>query len=457
MNKFLSSAALSLGLTLVPAYVATVQAETLSDAFISAYRNSNLLDKQRATLRAADEGVAQAFSTLRPSVDFAVSSGYSRRQLRNHGPFTEALTTNFELSASLVLLDFGRRALAIEMQKETVLSTREALRNVEQQVLYDAVSAYVDVQVATQLVGLRQSNVRLVTQELRAAEDRFEVGEITRTDVSIAEARLAAARAALSSAEGNLLIAREAYKAATGAYPNNLSAVPRSPSIPKTMEEARQIALRGHPLILQAQHGVKVADLNVDLQKAGYKPTVSMSASSGINDYGIESQSVGIALRQNLYSGGKQSSLMRQAIANRDGSRASLKQAGVELSEAVGNAWALLTIANAQVIAGDRQIASAQTAFEGVREEANLGARTTLDVLDAEQELLDARVARIQADAQRYLGVYQLLQAMGLLTVEHLKLGIPTYDPAVYYNSVKNAPAHSPQGAKLDRILKKLQ
>ena len=200
-----------------------------------------------------------------------------------------------------------------------------------------------------------------------------------------------------------------------------------------------------------------INDLAVDLQKAGFKPTVSARAGLGINDSGAENQSFGLTLRQQVYSGGNQASLLRKSIASRDGARADLAQAGVLISEAVGNAWAGLTIANAQVQAGDRQIRAAQTAFDGVSEEARAGTRTTLDVLNAEQELLDARVTRIQAEAQRYLGVYRVLQAMGLLSVEHLKLGIPTYDPAGYYNAVKNAPVHSAQGKKLDRILEKLK
>jgi outer membrane protein len=355
-----------------------------------------------------------------------------------------------------MLLDFGRRALQIEVAKETVLATREALRRIEQEVLYDAVSAYVDMQVKDQIVNLRQSNVRLVTQELRAAQDRFDVGEVTRTDVAIAEARLAAARAGLSAAEGDQLIAREAYKAATGHYPKSLAALPRSPKLPKSMEAARAVALKTNPAILQAQRGVTLAELTIELAKSNFKPTLSGNAALGSTDSGVERQSLGLRLNQQIYSGGAKASALRQAIAGRDGARADLSQAGVIISEAVGNAWAALLVSNAQVEAGNRQIRAAQTAFDGVREEASLGARTTLDVLNAEQELLDAKVTRIQAEAQRYLGVYGVLQAMGLLTVEHLGLGIPTYDPAQYYNAVKNAPVHSAQGKKLDRILEKL-
>lgn len=453
MRGFFAAAAVAIGVMAAP----VAQAETLTDAFIAAYRTSNLLDKQEATLRAADEDVAQAMSTLRPVVDFAVQSGYSRFQTTANGQFFDGVRTTFDITASMVLLDFGRRALRIEIAKEAVLATRELLRNVEQNVLFAAVDAYVDVQVKSQILSLRDSNVRLVTQELRAAQDRFDVGEITRTDVSIAEARLAAARAGFAAAEGDLMIAREAFKAATGAYPRNLSRLPKSPSLPKSMEAARSVALKTHPLILSAQRRVTLAELSIELAKAGFKPTISARATAGINDAGVEEQSFGLSLDQRIYSGGNQASVLRSAIADRDGARADLGQAGVEIAQAVGNAWAGLEIANAQVQAGDRQIRAAQTAFDGVREEATLGARTTLDVLNAEQELLDARVTRIEAEAQRYVGVYRLLQTMGLLTVEHLKLGIPTYDPAAYYNAVKNAPVHSAQGKKLDRILEKLK
>lgn len=452
MRQFLAATVMAVSVLVAP----VAQSETLTDAFISAYRHSNLLDQQAATLRAADEDVAQAVATLRPVIDYTVTSGYSRSQNTAGGRFVDGLRSQFELAASMVLFDFGRRDLRIEIAKETVLTTRDALLRIEQQVLFDAVSAFVDVQVRGQIVNLRQSNVRLVTQELRAAQDRFEVGEVTRTDVSIAEARLAAARAGLAAAEGDLMIAREAYRAAVGHYPKSLSTLPKSPRLPKSVEAARAVALKSNPAILQSQRGVTLSELSIELAKANFKPTLSGSASVSIADSGTEQQSLGLRLNQQLYSGGARASALRQAIAGRDRARADLSQAGVIVTESVGNAWAGLLVANAQVEAGDRQIRAAQTAFDGVREEASLGARTTLDVLNAEQELLDAKVTRIQAEAQRYLGVYQVLQAMGLLTVQHLGLGIPTYDPAQYYNAVKNAPVHSAQGKKLDRILEKL-
>ena len=455
MRAWLLSAVVALaGVVAVPA----AQSETLADALIAAYKNSNLLDQNRAVLRAADEDVALAVSSLRPVVAFTGQAGWRREEIKSGSvrAVTEGLSSSLTLSAELTLLDFGRNRLGIEIAKESVLATRKALIDLEQQVLLGAVSAYVDVRLAQEVVALRQSNLRLITQELRAAEARFDVGETTRTDVAIAQARLAASRSALAGAEGSLMIARESYKAATGAYPGNLSPVPKLPALPRTLEEAQSVARNTHPLILQAQHLVTIADLQVELAKASTKPTLGAGASVAIDQDGLGTQTFGLTLNQTIYAGGRLSALLRQALAGKDRSRAALQQTAVGVLQNVGVAWANLAVSGASIQASDEQIRAAQTAFDGVREEAAAGARTTLDVLDAEQELLDARNARLQAEAQRYVGVYQVLSTMGLLTVDHLQLGIATYDPEAYFDAVKTAPSHSVQGKKLDRILEKI-
>lgn len=434
------------------------RAETLADALVAAYKNSNLLDQNRAVLRAADEGVAEAVSALRPVVAYTLQSAWQRAEVAGLlGPsVNEGLSASLTLSAELTIWDAGRRQIGIEIAKESVLATRQALIEVEQGVLLAAVQAYVDVRLAQEVVALRQSNLRLITQELRAAQDRFEVGEITRTDVSIAEARLAASRAALAAAEGQLMIAREAYKAATGAYPGRLSPLPRAPALPHSKEEAQGVARGTHPLIRQAQHQVTIADLQVDLAKANRAPTVGLGATLRTNDEDLQSQSLGVTMNQTIYAGGRLSALQRRALAGKDAARAGLQQTAVGVVQNVGVAWANLAVAGASIEASDLQIRAAQAAFDGVREEAAAGTRTTLDVLDAEQELLDARNARLQAEAQRYVAVYQVLATMGLLTVDHLQLWIPTYDPEAYYGAVEKAPSHSAQGKKLDRILEKI-
>lgn len=454
MRAWLLSAVVAVaGLAAVP-----VRAETLADALIAAYDTSNLLDQNRAVLRAADEDVAIAVSSLRPVVSYALQGQWQRADITTLlGPsVSEGLSASLTLSADLTLFDFGRRQIGIDIARESVLATRQALVEVEQNVLLSAVRAYVDVRLAQEVVALRQSNLRLITQELRAARDRFDVGEITRTDVSIAEARLAASRASLASAEGQLMIARESYKAATGAYPHGLAALPRVPALPRTLEEAQAVARATHPLIRQAQHQVTVAEFQVLAAKAERMPTIGAGVTLRTDDDDQQSQTLGLTMSQTLYAGGRLSALQRKALAGKDASQAGLQQTAVGVVQNVGVAWANLAVASASIEASDLQIRAAQAAFDGVREEAAAGTRTTLDVLDAEQELLNARNARLEAEAQRYVAVYQVLSTMGLLTVDHLQLGIPTYDPEAYYGAVEKAPSHSAQGKKLDRILDKI-
>lgn len=437
---------LAAGLLLSLASALPAAAETLADALIAAYRNSNLLDQNRALLRAADEDVAVAVSTLRPVLTFVADATYSDVRF-------DELQASVGLSAEITLYDFGRGDLGVEVAKETVLATREALVQIEQQVLLDAVQAYVNLRLAQEVLALRQANERLITRELRAARDRFDLGEITRTDVALAEARLAGARSEMVRAEGDLMIAREDYKLAIGHAPGNLAPLPAAPGIPRTLAEAQDVAGRTHPLVRQAQREVTIGELNMARAKAGMRPTLGANATIGMDDNGNVSRSAGIQLRQTLYAGGRLSALYRQAIAARDAARAALHQTVAQVEQGVGEAWANLAVAAASIEAADREIRATQTAYEGVREEAALGARTTLDVLDAEQDLLSARTNRLSAEAQRYVGVYVILAQMGLLTVDHLGLGIPTYDPAAYYNAVKTAPATSTQGKKLDRVL----
>lgn len=433
-------------------------AETLADAMIAAYRNSALLDQNEAVLRAADEDVATAVATLRPVLAYTATAGWQRADITTLlGPdVSEGLAASLALSAEMVLYDFGRSKIGIEIARESVKATHQALVQTEQQVLLAAVTAYVDVTFAQELVALRQSNFRLITQELRAAQARFDVGETTKTDVAFAEARLAGSQAALSAAEGQLLVARESYKAATGDYPGDLAALPPLPELPAGLEAAQEVARASHPMIRQAQDLLAIAELQVDLAKAAMRPTLGASASVSINQDQQESEAVGIALNQTLYAGGRLASALRKAIAGKDGARAALQGTAVGVIEAVGSVWANLAVATAQVEASDQQIVAAQAAFDGVREQADAGAKTTLDVLDAEQELLDARNARLEAEAQRYILTYQVLSTLGLLTVDHLQLGIATYDPEAYYDAVKTAPVHSAQSKALDRILDRI-
>lgn len=432
-----------------------VKAETLTDTLIKAYKHSGLLDQNRAVLRAADEDVAQAVATLRPVINyFASATTSSNRSFTglNNGHLTGSLG----LSASLLLYDGGGSKLAIDGKKEDVLAARQGLIDIEQKVLLRAITAYMNVRRENEFVALRRNNVRVIAEQLRAAKDRFEVGEVTRTDVSLAESRLALARANKAVADGNLARSREEYRASVGTYPKSLRAAPRVPATAKSLDAARAVAYTTHPVMKKIQHEIASTEIGVLRAATLMGPTLTASGRSAVDHTGKDISSVGLDLAVPIYQGGKLSSIYRQAMARRDAARAGLHITRHQVAQTVGNAWALLNVSRATLAASNRQISAARVAFEGVKEEATLGARTTLDVLDAEQEYLDAQANRISSITDQYVATYTLLSAMGLLTVEHLNLGIRTYDPTAYYNAVRNAPAHSTQGKSLDRVLRAL-
>lgn len=434
-----------------------VQAETLTDALVMAYRHSHLLEENRAVLRASDEGVAQAVAALRPVLAFVASGKVQNPATQS--TYYNNLYGTLALSASMTVYDFGRTKAAISAAKESVLATREALVGVEQQVLLAAVSAYLNVLQNLQTVSLQQNNVNVLNQELKATQDKFDVGEVTKTDVAQAQAALAAAQAGLVAARGNLAVAREAFKAATGAYPGHLSPVPRAPATANNLAVAQSIAVREHPTVLQAQHQVAAANWNVARARAGTRPTIDATAQAGIDNKSNKGETLSLTFTQPIYYGGQLSSAYRQAAANADQAKAALMQATVTVQQNVDNAWSQLSVARSSIVANREQVRAAQVAFEGVREEAKLGSRTTLDVLTAEQTLLNAKVSLVTAETNRSQAVYALLSSMGLLTADHLKLGVPSYDPTAYYNAVKHAPSSglSSQAKALDRIMKRIE
>ncbi|MBU2889113.1 TolC family outer membrane protein [Celeribacter halophilus] len=455
IRKTLFAGVAALGIGAVPM---ASWAETLGDALASAYKNSGLLEQNRATLRATDEGVSQAMAALRPSLSYSYSGTKTFRDGDTYLDWYNALS----LVASVDLYTFGRNKLAVDVQKEFVLATRAALVNIEQTVLADAVDAYMGVREAQAVLNLRQSAVRLNQQNLRAAQDRFEVGEITRTEVSQYEAQLASTRAELAAAQGELAAARETYKVAIGQYPEKLSSPPNIKLPVSDVEAAVTLAKQKHPGIVALQHEVRAHDITVEVAERSVLPTVDASITHTLNDSDALSYdnntSLSVGVSGTIYGGGSIASQVREAIADRDASRAELLQTTREVEQSVRTNWSLLSVYAASEEASNAYVKAQRVAYDGVKEEADLGAATTLDVLDAEQDLLDAQVSAIQARIARETQAFSVLQSMGLLTVDQLKLDVPVYDPSAYYNAVKNAPTTyvSPQGEKLDRVLKGL-
>ncbi len=453
-----------LGVACLGAQPGAARAETLADALVSAYVNSGLLEQNRALLRAADEDVAQSVANLRPIIEWTAdvtrdfSQAGSSLLTRNSGE----TTANLGIVGSLLLYDFGRRDFLTEAAKETVLATREVLRSVEQDVLLTAVQAYMNVIRNREFVLLRRNNLRLLEEELRAASDRFEVGEVTRTDVAQAEAAVALAQSGLAAAEGDFERAVEEFREAIGRAPGDLRTPGDLPRLRSDVAAAKAAAVRRHPDVLEAQRNVTVSELNMQAAAAAKRPTLNLTGRLGTTNDLADSEftrsgSVGLELRGPIYEGGRLTSRERQARAQRDQRLAQLHLAGLQVKQDVGNAFANLGAAQARREANREAVRAARVAFEGTREEVKLGARTTLDVLDAEQDLLDAEASLISANADVVIAAYAVLASMGDLTVRDLNLGVRTYDPAAYYDLVKTAPVPlSPQGKKLDRVLRAL-
>ncbi|MCE8513573.1 TolC family outer membrane protein [Ruegeria pomeroyi] len=439
-------------------------ADNLADALIGAYNSSGLLEQNRALLRAADEDVAIALSALRPIVNWTarIQSDYTKsgNGLTSTSSSPDTFFTGLELNQ--LIYDGGAARLGKQAAQETVLSTRQSLVQVEQQILLRAVTAYLSVLLQEEAVGIRQNNVRLLGEELRASEDRFEVGEVTRTDVALSQSRLANARANLADANGALTTAHAEYINAVGRHPGRTAGQPSMPGLPRSEEDAVALALRNHPALLSAQHQVRALELGIEQQRANLGPNVRFQADLGLtDDFGgsnfNESATARMIYSQPLYAGGRLAATVRRIMAQRDASRANLLNVQRDVTQDVSDAYVRYQTADASLTASDERVRAAQVAFDGIREEATLGARTTLDVLTAEQDLLDAQLARVSARTERSLAAYQLLASQGLLTAERLGLAVQIYDPTLYYNMVKDAPAAiSKRSRDLDRVLEAL-
>lgn len=448
-RRFGAMIAVAAGLGLVP--VAAIS-ESLAQAMASAYNHSGLLDQNRALLRAADEDVAQAVATLRPVISYTGRLSHSDSS-GGRDSTTRSLTFNLRW----LLEDGGARALRVDQLKETVLATRQQLIGIEQNVLLDTVNAFMDMREAIQTVELRQNNVRVIKRELQAARDRFEVGEITRTDVALAESRLALGRSQLAAAQGSLSRSVAVFRRVVGRAPGSLRQPGSLPSLPRSSKAAREIAHRSHPQLVAARHAISAAELGVLRAKASLNPNLSLNASKSFAEEWRSTTSLGLEVQGTISQGGALLSQIRQAEARRDAERAEIHVTRHRIDAEIEFAYADLDVARARRVASDEQIRAARVAFRGVREEATLGARTTLDVLDAEQNLLDAQTNMVSAITAEYKAAYAVLEAAGLLNANYLGLAVQQYDPAAYYNQVKDAPnGISAQGKALERVLNSL-
>ena len=426
--------------------------DTLTGAMVSAYNTSGLLQQNRAVLRAADEDVATAASQLAPVISWASSVDHSGSDFSAYDT-----SASVSLSADYTLYDGGKSSLGLEAAKFSVLATRSKLVSIEQNVLFEAVTAYFGVIRETENVSLRENNLSVIREELKAANDRFEVGEITKTDVALAEARLAASNSALAVAKGSYEKAVASYISSIGAKPNSLEYPNFVPEVPNSLESAIAIALTEHPSIDELKNLIKVSEINSKIADLSTGFTISLESSVSLDEEGETSGSFGVKASGPIFSGGKLYSSSRKKIALKEQVLARLYSSKISIEQNVTNAFSSLQVAQAAKSAAEEQIRATEVALKGVKEEAILGARTTLDVLNAEKDLLDARVQLISAKVDENLSLYRLLLQIGRLTADYLSLPVRQYDVKKYYDLVKNSPASKTKsGRELDNLLKSL-
>jgi outer membrane protein len=443
---------------------ATCVAETIESALIRAYQNNPQLNQQRAAVRVTDEGVPQALSGYRPRVAVTGTLGenYTSETVKSSTVVSTpgggvrsvgvdanlaATTTPWTVGATVQQTLFngfqtGNRTRAAESQ---VSSAREGLRVLEQTVLLNGATAYMDVLRDTANLEVQRSNVRVLEETLRQTRDRFNVGEVTRTDVAQAEAQLAAGQSAELAAESTLTTSRANYRQIIGVEPTNLA--PGSPVdrfSPSTLGAAINQGLVENPNVTAAMYGIDVAFLQVKINEGALYPTVSVQGTvqqqsmPQITVTNVFAAQVVGTLTVPIFQGGQEYSLIRQSKESLGQQRLNLELIRNQARQAVVQSWGQLLAAKAQVTAAQSQVTSSEVALNGVREEARVGQRTTLDVLNAQQALVNARVALVTAQHDRVVASYNVLAATGRLSPRVLGLKTPIYDPMVHYQQVRD-------------------
>ncbi len=422
-------------------------AQSLEETLVQTYLDNPSLAAERAALRATDEQVPQALSNWRPTVE--LSGNYGHRNVDsdfNSGTSTDVTTRPQSLGLSVTQPVFrGFRTVAeTKRARNRVAAARASLLSTEQSVLLNAITAHADVVRSSAIVRLRESNVRVIQRQLEATNDRFRVGELTRTDVAQAESRLARARADLVRAQGELESARAQYRDIVGSVPGNL-AVPAAPAdLPASEAESQTVAHDNNPGVVRADFTERAARDNIDLVSGQLWPVLSVTGSAAkdedVSAANVERTvtSVTANLTVPLYQAGGVSSQVRAAKQSASQQLSLLADARREAERAATAAWTDLAAARASIRSFEAEVRAQEVAFEGVQQEANVGSRTVLDVLDAEQELLNARVDLTGARRNEVVAAFELLAAVGRLTAEDLKLPVDYYDPTRNFEAVED-------------------
>lgn len=426
----------------------SASAETLESALAKAYGNNPTLNAQRANVRSNDENVARAKSGYRPTVNGTADIGASYSDYARDGRIhqIQRLTPyGYGVQINQSIFNGFQTDNSVRQAESSVLGSRENLSNSEQNTLFSSASAYMNVLRDTAILDLQRNNVEVIDEQLRQTRDRFNVGEVTRTDVAQAESRLALARSQASAAEANLRTSVAQYRQVIGVEPRQLApGRPLDKLLPKTVDSALKTAFEEHPAIKGALHAVDAAELQVKIDEGalvpqvGVRGTVAQRYNNQLQGDNLTSASVVAQLTVPIYEGGQTYALTRQAKETVGQRRLEADSIRDQVRAAIISSWGQLEAARAQIIAAQSQVDASETALNGVREEARVGQRTTLDVLNAQQELLSARVNLITAQRDRVVASYAVVQSMGRLNSRNLGLAVNHYNPANHYDQVKD-------------------
>ncbi len=430
-------------------------AESLVDALSAAYQSNPDLQGQRAQQRATDEQVPQALSGWRPTVQAQGTYGAYRDRANLSTPAGQSITSHTRpltgsVTLSQNLFAGGRTVNATKQAEFAVEAGQNSLLSAEQTTLLNAVAAYMDVVRDQGVVELNKNNVEVLKRQLEATQDRFRVGELTRTDVAQSEARLSGAKTSLRQAEAQLTASRAAYGRVVGHAPAMLEKPIPAPNLPQSEEQARMAAEHNNPDLLAARASEASSRSAVLVAKGALLPSFDVQAqyqyardpsSSGLSSAQIhstdESSVVGV-LTIPLYQGGSEYSQVRAAKEQASAALLQISSVQRQVDEAVQNAWEQLRAAQSNIISSQEQVRANEIALEGVKQEEQVGSQTILDVLNADQELLNARVTLVSAQRDEAVAEYNLLAATGQLTARQLQLPVKYYDPKVNAEDVRD-------------------
>jgi len=418
----------------------------LKSTLEATYNNNFLIAQQREKILKYNESVTQHLSVKKPDL----SANLSQNLDESNGKYNNSAN----ITIKQLLYDGGQSSNLVDAAKYTVFAERELLIKAEQDNLLKAITVYMDLRQAQANLELAENNIKVIEEQLRAANNRFEVGEVTRTDVSQTKARLALAVSNVETRKAILTGKSASYLLVVGENHGNLSTPPKHPEIPNTFSKAEKIAIENHPRILAARLQLKVSEYRIDASRGIFNPTIIGSITSKTGTSISSSTGATIQATIPLFNSGNLRSKKRAAINDKKISKHALDIALLTTRSNLQIYHSSWLAAVAAIKASKAQIEASQIAFEGMREESKLGSRTTLDVLDAEQELLSARSNLVTALRDEQVQAYNVLSEMGQLTTSNLGLEVQTFNSFSNNNKIEQT---SPLGKARIRILEKLK